>query len=180
MYLHTLTQRYPVSESEIRSLFPNTSFPVPFVAPEDYVWVFPAPQPAFNSISQSVREIAPELTSKGTWQQRWEVIDLDADTIAANQQAAALRLKDEVITNTQKRLDDFARTRLYDGILSLCTYATSTNPKFSAEGQYGVNARDATWATLYQILDEVQAGTRPIPSGYAEIEPLLPALEWPA
>lgn len=85
----------------------------------------------------------------------------------------------EYVERTQKRLDDFARTRNYDGILSACTYATSAVPKFSAEGQYCVNARDRTWATLYQLLAEVQAGTRPMPSGYADIEPLLPVLEWP-
>ena len=29
-----------------------------------------------------------------------------------------------VVQATQERLDDFARTRNYDGILSACTYAT--------------------------------------------------------
>ena len=89
-------------------------------------------------------------------------------------------LQDQIVTATQKRLDDFARTRNYDGILSACTYATSAVPKFAAEGQYAVQARDATWATLYTILAEVEAGTRPVPSGYADIEPDLPALAWPA
>ena len=86
----------------------------------------------------------------------------------------------ECVDRTQKRLDDFARTRNYDNILSACTYVTSTVPKFKAEGQYCVGARDATWAKLYEILAEVQAGTRPMPSGYEDIEPLLPVLEWPA
>lgn len=85
----------------------------------------------------------------------------------------------EITAKVQARLDAFARTRDYDGILSACTYATSTVPKFAAEGQYCVNARDNTWATLYQLLAKVQAGTRPMPSGYEDIEPLLPVLEWP-
>lgn len=89
------------------------------------------------------------------------------------------RTRSEIVTATQQRLDAFARTRNYDGILSLCTYATDTNPKFAAEGQYGVTARSATWATLYTILAEVEAGIRPVPSGYADIEPDLPALAWP-
>ena len=83
-----------------------------------------------------------------------------------------------VIDATQKRLDDFARTRNYDGILSLCTYATSPNTKFATEGQYGIVARDATWSKLYEMLDEVQAGTRPIPASFADIESELPTLEW--
>jgi hypothetical protein len=89
------------------------------------------------------------------------------------------QIQDEIMTATQQRLDTFAKTRLYDGVLSLCTYATSPNPKFQAEGQYGVEARDATWATLYEIMEEVQAGTRPMPSGYADIESELPPLVWP-
>ncbi|MGE4337467.1 MAG: hypothetical protein AB7E55_16010 [Pigmentiphaga sp.] len=84
------------------------------------------------------------------------------------------------ITNaTQKRLDDFARTRNYDDILSACTYASSTVPKFQSEGQYCVNARDSTWATLYTIMAEVEAGTRPMPVSFADVEPDLPALVWP-
>ena len=85
-----------------------------------------------------------------------------------------------VVQATQARLDDFARTRNYDGILSACTYATSSVPKFAAEGQYAVNARDMTWATLYTIMGEVQAGTRPMPTGFADIEADLPVLAWPA
>lgn len=88
-------------------------------------------------------------------------------------------IQSEITIATQKRLDDFARERFYDGILSLCTYATSQYPKFRSEGQYGVTARDGTWGKLYEILVAVQDGTRPMPSGYAEIESELPALIWP-
>ncbi|MDP1938074.1 MAG: hypothetical protein Q8K91_12785 [Hylemonella sp.] len=79
----------------------------------------------------------------------------------------------------QQRLDDFARTRNYDSILSACTYATSTVAKFKTEGQACVNLRDATWAAAYQILADVQAGDRPMPASIADIEADLPALEWP-
>lgn len=89
-------------------------------------------------------------------------------------------VQEQIVTATQQRLDDFARTRNYDGILSACTYATSTVPKFKTEGQYCVEARDETWAKLYEIMDEVQSGVRPPPTGYDDIEPELPVLEWPA
>lgn len=86
----------------------------------------------------------------------------------------------EVTNATQTRLDTFAKTRNYDGILSACTYATSGVPKFATEGQYCVSARDATWASLYSIMAEVQAGTRPMPATVADALALLPAMEWPA
>lgn len=89
------------------------------------------------------------------------------------------RVQAEITARTQQRLDEFAQTRNYDGILSACTYATSTVAKFQSEGQYCVNARDATWARLYELLAEVHEGTRPMPSGYSDIEPELPALTWP-
>ena len=83
------------------------------------------------------------------------------------------------VSETQKRLDNFAKTRNYDGILSACTYASDTNVKFSTEGQYCVEARSSTWSTLYQILNEVEAGTRPIPTLFSDIENDLPVLQWP-
>jgi hypothetical protein len=89
------------------------------------------------------------------------------------------QIQNQIVSDTQKRLDDFARTRNYDGILSACTYATSSNAKFASEGQYCVEARDATWAKLYDIYEEVKAGTRPMPSGYDAIKGELPVLEWP-
>lgn len=87
-------------------------------------------------------------------------------------------LQAAIVSATQARLDTFAKTRAYDGILSACTYATSSVPKFMREGQDAVNARDQTWAALYGIMGQVQAGELPMPSGFADIEPLLPVLEW--
>jgi hypothetical protein len=89
------------------------------------------------------------------------------------------QIKAKCIAGTQNRLDTFAQTRGYDGILSACTYATSTVDKFRNEGTYCVEARDATWTKAYEILAEVEAGTRPMPSGYPDIEPDLPPLVWP-
>jgi len=78
----------------------------------------------------------------------------------------------------QGRLDAFAQTRGYDGILSAASYATSTIPQFRAEGQYAVEARDLTWANGYEILGAVLAGERPMPT-IEEVFAELPDLAWP-
>ncbi len=74
MYINTQTNQYPFSERDIRNLNPNTSFQSPFVAPEEYTTVFPAPQPTYNPVTQTVREIAPVLTPKDHYEQQWEVV----------------------------------------------------------------------------------------------------------
>jgi len=121
-----------------------------------------------------VEEATPVLTN-GVWTQAWSVRAGTPQELAI----AQADLLSAVVDATQARLDSFAQTRNYDGILSLCTYATSPTAKFAIEGQYGVEARDATWAKLYDILAEVQAGTRPVPTGFLDVEPELPALVWP-
>jgi hypothetical protein len=83
-----------------------------------------------------------------------------------------------VISAVQKRLDDFAQTRNYFGIMSACTYTASGVPKFQAEALYCVAIRDKHWATCYQILADVQAGLRPVPT-VDEVLKEMPDLIWP-
>lgn len=104
--------------------------------------------------------------------------ELDAQ-IAAQLALEKKEFLNSVISAVQKRLDTFAHTRNYDNILSACTYATSTVPKFKTEGQYCVDLRDSTWSTLYTLLAEVEAGTKPMPATVEEVISLLPTMEWP-
>lgn len=167
---------YPYSIGQLRKDNPQVSFPKKPTDELLAMWgVYPVEPvaPPLVDMTKTVREGQP--VNSGGWKQTWLVEAATATEIAARKEG----VKNEIVDRTQARLDEFAQTRSYDGILSLCTYATSTNAKFQAEGQYGVEARDATWAKLYEILAEVEAGTRPIPSGYSDIEPELPALQWP-
>lgn len=111
----------------------------------------------------------------------WDGITVGIKPISPEEQAAAVeRIIADITAAAQRKLDTFAQTRNYDGILSAATYATSTNQTFASEGQYAVTARDNTWATLYTVMAEVQAGTRPMPTGFADVESALPVLAWPA
>lgn len=173
-------KQYPYSLFEIRQANPNTSFP-PSVSDATMAEygaqrVYFTTPPQCNEQTQVVVEDIPVFdTVAQRWAQVWRVRDKTQDELAQ----AAAQLQASIVDATQLRLDSFAQTRNYSGILSACTYATSPTPKFSAEGQYCVSQRDATWAKLYEMLAEVQAGTRPMPTGYADIEAELPVLVWP-
>lgn len=170
--------QYPYSVAQLKQDNPQTSFPAnpsdTLLASYNVFPVMPTERPAFDPAKQRVVEGTPEKVS-GQWTQVWNVVALTAEETSQNLQD----LQRSIVSLTQRRLDDFARTRGYDNILSLCTYATSTVSKFAVEGQRGVEARDATWVKLTRILDEVLAGKRQMPAGYSDIEPELPPLSWP-
>lgn len=77
---------------------------------------------------------------------------------------------------SQVALDNFAELRGYYDIVSLCSYAVSTNPVFSAEGRFGMDKRDSVWSTVYACIDDAKKGLRPIPNNASEIP--LPVLDW--
>lgn len=83
-YININTGAYPISEAQIRAENPNTSFGIPFIAPDIYKVVFPSPQPAFNPATHRLQEDAPSLTNKGHWEQEWDVVALDTAVVDAN------------------------------------------------------------------------------------------------
>lgn len=161
-YLNTTTTTFGHSVHEVRAVHPDSSIPdgASFGA---FSWYAPSEPQAHDPRTHVAVEIAPV----GGVQQ-WRIDPAPVEHVIASVQTAV-----------QQRLDDFARTRNYDGILSAATYATSSVPAFAAEGQYAVHARDASWAACYQIMSDVQAGTRLMPASIQEVLAELPALEWP-
>lgn len=177
--VNNIIEKFPYYISDLITENPNVSFPLGQISTEllEVFNVFPIveqPQPQYNSSTQKVVEIAP-VNIAGIWTQRWQVVNLNQQ----EQLQKLEQLKNSIVQATQERLDNFAKTRNYDGIMSCCTYSTSSNLKFQTEGQYCMQQRDQTWATLYQILAEVESGTRPIPQDYSDIESQLPTLVWP-
>jgi len=86
--------------------------------------------------------------------------------------------KSRLTSAIQSMLDETAKERGYDSILSLCTYATSTAAKFAAEGQAAIKWRDEVWAKGYAILADVESGSRAIPTE-SELLSELPSFVWP-
>jgi len=124
------------------------------------------------------RPILYKATPEGNFEfTEQDYIEYDA-MVAQFEAQKPQMIKNEIINNTQRRLDEFAKTRGYDGILSACTYASSKITKFATEGQKAVDLRDQTWGFLFEYMAEVEAGTKPMPTGYADVESLLPVLTW--
>jgi hypothetical protein len=90
MYINTTTGTYPVSEQQIRAENNNVSYPSPFIPPPEYNYVFPAPKPNYNSNTQTVKEVQPELTNLGHWEQRWVTESIPVEIVQANLAQAKL------------------------------------------------------------------------------------------
>lgn len=100
MYIELATGRYPVSEWEIKQLFPLTTFPVVFVPPEGYGTVAATLQPVFDLTTQTLAEGPPDTDEEGNWQQTWIVTDRSAEDIAATRaamRAALVRQLDDAV-----------------------------------------------------------------------------------
>lgn len=86
-----------------------------------------------------------------------------------------LELANEEITN---RLNNFAASRGYDGILSLCNYKDDSYIKFATEANRGIILRSATWQMAETYLNALNNETVNIPRNISEIYNNLPSLTW--
>lgn len=91
----------------------------------------------------------------------------DIDTLRARYMAAV-----------QDYMDKTAQAHGYDNIFTACTYATSTDPTFRAEGQACVAWRDAVWVAANRLAAAVMAGGTELPD-VATMLAQLPQIEWP-
>ena len=83
---------------------------------------------------------------------------------------------DEYRSAIQSHVEEAARSRDYDGALSLASYVASTDPQWAAEAQAFVGWRDAVWAKAYVLLDGHAPEAAP---SVADVLAALPAITWP-
>jgi hypothetical protein len=101
-----------------------------------------------------------------------------------NQEADELRNPPETPEQTiarlesalDRHLDSVANSYRYESIRTMVTYATSEHPTFGAEGKAAVKFRDAVYAYGIQVIADVEAGNRPIPTE-AELIAEIPSFE---
>lgn len=195
MYFSPENKQTFLTHSEIRQSFENTTLPANLT---DEIleglgfYVVNPVTPTYDPIHQSATEVIPVMVN-GKCFQSWRISDLPSRQVAENQAAADAALIGSIISATQSRIDAFAATRGYDGVNSISKYQNisdeeiaalpaSEQPmvsKFRGECRYLAVVTAQTWAKMYGMLGEVQAGTRQKPSGFADVESELPALEWP-
>ena len=63
----------------------------------------------------------------------------------------------------QAHLDEYAKGKGYDSILSACSYAAEVN-QYQAESKQILSWRSAVWAHCYQVLQDVESNQRQAPS----------------
>ncbi len=140
----------------------------------EYGWYpyIPTSPPTYNIMTE--RRVQNYSLSGSVVVTGWQVIPFTAEEQAEQETQIIQSLGRAVKTH----LDAVVEIRDYDSIISACTYATSAVPRYQADGQACVNWRDAVWLYVYQVLDDVQAGDRAIPTA-EELIAELPELTWP-
>lgn len=101
MYINTETLQYPLTVDQIKADQPNTSFPVNYAPSAPYAPVLNSPQPSYNQMTQYCREIEPVLVGQN-WMQQWEVVDLNPEQIAQEEEAAKQANKQQAMSLLQQ------------------------------------------------------------------------------
>lgn len=133
--------------------------------PPDAVEITPAQHAALLAAQAAGKRIVPDANGYPVAQDPPPPPAPTAEQIRADRVAAVYA-----------HLNAAAQALGYDDIRAAVTYADEPAvPKFQAEGRAFRAWRSLVWAHCYQVLDDVQAGRRPIPSAQDLIAE-LPAL----
>ncbi len=176
---------YPVTTEQIRnrkaplSMFKQVSFidPKPQVTEfqhlkENVILVNGVVKVTYNVTDMTLQEILNRL------HQDHEAQSSDPITVANVPQEVFGRVVFLARKKVGEDLDVFANTRDYDGIVSLCSYATDPDPAHAAEAQRGVELRSQAWASIRDYQMAVATGATPVPRFESEIFAIVPALTW--
>ena len=165
--------RWPASIHSLKILAP-ASYPrrvtLPYTS-KGYTLGHPA---ATTAPDGDVVRVVNPIYLDGVLTQQWESRAFTQEEIDANSAAIQKEHTDAI----QKMMDAEAQYMGYDGILSLCSYAASTNPVFKREADIAVPWRDTVWSAGYKIIADVKSGVRTLPTT-EEMLGELPKPVWP-
>lgn len=171
-----VVNKYPYTSADLFAEFPNTSFPSDLELADlssfGVFKVIKVDKPVVN-YTDVVEEGIP-VFDDGNWIQVWNT----RLATPAEQSAAMTKIVKEFTDAVQLYLDSVAQTRNYSNIISACSYAAGTHPKYSAEGKACLKWRENVWDACYQILNDVQTGNRPMPT-IEQVISELPVITWP-
>ena len=77
-----------------------------------------------------------------------------------------------------KQLDEFAKTKDYDNIVSLCSYVDDPDPNLDKEGRRGRFLRSQAWTSIRTYQNKVLTGELPIPRNEKELLACVPEFTW--
>lgn len=161
--------------------YPNTSFDAlgpssDFVQQEQIYFI--DNNLVFDPASQKLVPTNPYLD--GQIVRTMVVAALSTEELATMNQRKSGQVIDDLKIEATRRLDEFAKSRGYDNITSVASYANSTDPDYLAEANRAIYLRDRWWRILTTLMNEVLSGARPIPESFDVLAAELPALTWDA
>lgn len=77
-----------------------------------------------------------------------------------------------------KQLDDFAKTKDYDNIVSLCSYVDDPDENLDKEGRRGRFLRSQAWTSIRNYQNQVLTGVHPVPRTEKELLACVPEFTW--
>ena len=140
---------------------------------KEYGW-YPYLESDAPSYDPMTQRLSKSYTiSSGVVRDLWQIVPLSPED-----QSNLIQQKIQSLgQSVNQHLDSVAKSKDYDSIISACTYASSSISLYRAEGEKCVAWRDAVWVKVYDVLSEVQSGSRPIPSAEQLISE-LPEMQW--
>lgn len=154
--------------------------------------LLPADPPAYNPATETVSRDGTEWRDEDLVY-RWAIRALTPDEIEAAYNETRRIIIAKITLASQSRINAFAATRGYDSVDSMSKYKDISDAeiailpaaeqplveRFRAECRYLALATASTWARLCLVLAEVEAGIRPAPASFDDVESELPPLAWP-
>ena len=171
MYIKIDTKEL-LSERQIRRMFPETSFPVAFTAPEGFAEYKYTAQPTFDHYVEKCVEGEAVEGEDGSYSQAWNIVPLDVTPEQVLQKKyGAMRTR--LTAHGDKLLEDFARANEYENINTMVSYKDSGVEEFRTIGDKAFKFRDAVWSYL-RVIDEASKADM---AAYAAGEKVPPTYE---